>query len=89
MGCQLLHTSSSEFGHHEGLNLIDGHVDELPKDERLAIPHVGWSNLELTNNNKTILSHVKKNEYFYFTHSFYCNTFNENNILARFNYGSK
>ena len=90
LGSQLLHTSSTEFGFNKGLDLIKGEVIKLPGNEKLPIPHVGSAKLSLSASaNKSILSLVSKNDYFYFSHSYYCDTFSDKNILARFHYGKQ
>tara|TARA_Y100000588_G_scaffold386951_1_gene483624 strand:- start:1844 stop:2596 length:753 start_codon:yes stop_codon:yes gene_type:complete len=67
LGMQLLMTESHEFGHHEGLGLIEGSVVSLdqPKSEsdpddrsedeldksRVKIPQVGWNRIFCFQNN--------------------------------------
>jgi imidazole glycerol-phosphate synthase subunit HisH len=41
LGMQLLATSGTEFGIHEGLDLLAGTVDRLPEHEG-RVPNVGW-----------------------------------------------
>ena len=47
LGMQLLMTDSQEFGHHDGLGIIDGEVVRLMESsngkQRVKIPQVGWN----------------------------------------------
>lgn len=48
VGMQLLFDYSLEFGRHEGLGLVAGHVSPIPpKDEAgmRKVPHIGWNPL--------------------------------------------
>lgn len=88
LGCQLLMEKGHEFGVHEGLGLIEGEVKKIDVKEKVKIPHVGWKNIKLENENQTsILSNIEKNDFVYFTHSFVCNPINKINSLASFSYG--
>lgn len=45
-GMQLLMSSSEEFGHTEGLNLVHGqvvHLKRLAGDMQVRVPHIGWA----------------------------------------------
>jgi glutamine amidotransferase len=50
LGMQMLLAESTEFGRHEGLNLIAGVVDEIPRTAADGtphkVPHIGWAALE-------------------------------------------
>ena len=46
VGMQLLMSSSEEFGHTKGLDLVQGqvvHLKQMAKDVRALVPHVGWA----------------------------------------------
>lgn len=49
VGMQMLFESSSEFGRTEGLSVLGGQVDELPRETltggRAHLPSIGWSRL--------------------------------------------
>lgn len=48
VGMQLLFDYSLEFGRHEGLGLIAGHVAPIPPSDEAGVrkvPHIGWSPL--------------------------------------------
>ena len=73
LGMQMLFNKSFEYGEHQGLGLLNGHVigmnGTIPKD--LAIPHIGWNALHLTAPNCPILKYVEENDCVYFVHSYY------------------
>lgn len=51
----------------------------------LSIPHVGWNNIMLINNHK-YLENLSEKE-FYFTHSYFVKCKNDENVIAKTNYG--
>jgi imidazole glycerol-phosphate synthase subunit HisH len=69
LGFQLLFSSSDEFGFHNGLDIIKGHVKKFEFPD-LKVPHMGWNNVELKGKSK-FLQGIDSNSYFYFIHSFY------------------
>jgi glutamine amidotransferase len=83
LGMQLLFEESEEFGHHKGLNLIDGKVKRF-KNIELKVPHMGWNNIKEENNDT--LFRGLKNPYLYFVHSYYVETA-EKNVLGKTDYG--
>lgn len=66
LGMQMLFEKSFEFGETEGLGLIKGSV-KLMTPENLAVPHMGWNELELNIPCKLL---EKGGEYVYFVHSY-------------------
>ena len=47
LGMQLLFDKSFEYGEHEGLGLIRGHVQDMsPFTGDLKVPHMGWNSLD-------------------------------------------
>jgi glutamine amidotransferase len=44
LGMQVLATTGEEFGLHQGLGWIPGHVRRL-RGEHLLVPHVGWNEI--------------------------------------------
>lgn len=76
VGMQMLFDYSLEFGHHQGLGLVPGHVAPIPAEGR-KVPHIGWSTLRLpaTRNHwqDTILDDAESGvSAAYFLHSFAC-----------------
>ncbi len=89
LGMQLLFEKSFENNiETEGLNFIEGDVKKLVISNYEKIPHTGWNNL-IEVKNDIILKNVNLNADFYFTHSFYCNVRNKNEIIAFTDYGNK
>ena len=86
LGMQLLFESSTEFGHTDGLGLIDGKVVKFDKSkmhEDFKIPHMGWNTIV---NKEHPLFEGLHNPYLYFVHSFHAVT-NEKNIIGTTTYG--
>ena len=83
LGMQLLFSSSNEIQKTAGLDLIKGEVIKLPENEtkskKFKIPNVGWHQITVNkiNINKSIYSDLSKAK-FYFVHSYYCKTDDEN-----------
>ncbi len=97
LGMQLLVTSSSEFGHHEGLGIIPGKVAAIAgKDEdgaSLRVPHIGWSSLARPKTcptwEGTPLNGVDDGSSVYFVHSFAVVPDEDRNRLADTLYGDQ
>lgn len=72
LGMQLLFERSEEYGPHEGLGLLKGHVacmeGRLPPS--LKIPHIGWNALHILREHP-LLRYVREGDCVYFVHSFY------------------
>ena len=81
LGMQLLMTLSTEFGEHEGLDLVPGIVRRLDSgingSERMKVPQVGWNTIRPpaiagdSGWSETPLDGLPPEEYVYFVHS-YC-----------------
>ena len=100
LGMQLLFSEGHEFGHHEGLGLIEGKVvrfkDPNPEGPRFKIPQIGWTEIELpelnkistdTEWNRTILQGIDPGSFFYFVHSYICVPGHKQDVLAESVYG--
>jgi len=77
VGMQLMMDCSEEFGRHEGLGLISGAVEAIPREGAGGaphrIPHIGWEPLAAPGGavwDGTILSHIEQGAAVYFVHSF-------------------
>ncbi len=70
LGMQLLATRSSEFGEHQGLDLIPGSVERLQTAPGLRIPHVGWNDLAVQRPDDPILGALGPEPTFYYVHSY-------------------
>jgi glutamine amidotransferase len=90
LGMQLLFTQSTEFGLHNGLNLIKGSVlkFDYPENETIKIPQIGWNSITCHPGNKhNILNGIPDGTYYYFIHSYYCQPDSDKNITATTIYG--
>jgi imidazole glycerol-phosphate synthase subunit HisH len=86
LGMQLLASRSTEFGEHEGLDLIPGSVDYLATDAALRIPHVGWNDLTVRRADP-ILADLGDEPTFYFVHSFEFHPSEPDTVTAVTDYG--
>lgn len=88
VGMQLLADTGTEHGNHVGLGWIPGSVDALqPSDKHLKIPHMGWNDLTLHNDNHPVLNGVCTGNHVYFIHSYVFNCAQESDLLADADYG--
>lgn len=83
----------SEEGNVPCLGIIPGTVRRfddawMQNDEPIKIPHVGWNRVDADTDH--MLWQGCNHEYFYFTHSYYCDPVpNDQLILAHTTYGQK
>jgi glutamine amidotransferase len=73
LGMQLL-CKHSEEGNTEGLGWIDAEVKRFQFDKgqaRLRVPHVGWNDIQLRNEQSILFQDIPHDKPFYFTHSYY------------------
>ena len=70
LGQQLLFESSEERGSFGGLAILKGVVKYLPKDTGLKVPHIGWSELTIEQEDG-LLQGVDQGSRVYFVHSLY------------------
>jgi imidazole glycerol-phosphate synthase subunit HisH len=81
LGMQLLLSESHEFGHHKGLDIINGSVLRFPSQgkerQKIKVPQVGWNRIfpppaaAETLWAKSVLNGVPTGEFMYFVHSYY------------------
>lgn len=96
LGMQFLFDESDEMGTHKGLGLIPGKVTRFNDQftihnsqstiHNLKVPHMGWNQLEPAWESP-LLAGVKKGDYAYFVHSYYCNPEEATAVLAWTDYG--
>ena len=90
LGMQLLFDYSEEYGRHEGLGLIPGHVaplaPDLPPEKNLKVPHIGWNGLHRRNPVHPLLAGVNEGDCVYFVHSFHAVDCAES-VIATAEYG--
>ncbi|OCL26174.1 imidazole glycerol phosphate synthase, glutamine amidotransferase subunit [Orenia metallireducens] len=86
LGFQLLFSESTEFGYTKGLDIISGSVKKFPDNLGLKIPHMGWNQLNLKQDNQ-IYDGLTDGEFQYFVHSYYVETEDKDVIGATTDYG--
>jgi len=86
LGYQLLFSSSEEFGHSEGLDVVPGKVVKF-KGQGLKVPHMGWNSVKLVNESK-FLKDIPDESYFYFIHSYYPELEDRDWLLGEVEYGN-
>ncbi|MFA6427327.1 MAG: imidazole glycerol phosphate synthase subunit HisH [Candidatus Magasanikbacteria bacterium] len=82
LGMQLL-ADYSEEDETECLSIIPGKVNKFAG--RLKVPHIGWNSVQIKTKSP-LLNDLKNNEYFYFVHSYYFQS-PEQDILGLTDYG--
>lgn len=88
LGMQLLLDESDEVRLTKGLGLIHGRVEKI-KDTGLKIPHMGWNDLVLDDENCPLFENTKQGDYVYFVHSFKAVLNDRKNLLAHTFYGEE
>lgn len=88
LGMQLLFEYSEEFGHHEGLGIIEGGIvplkDHIPND--LKVPQMGWNALAFQRQSR-LFKYINEGDFVYFVHSFYGINCSES-LIATTEYGT-
>ncbi|WP_315702248.1 MULTISPECIES: imidazole glycerol phosphate synthase subunit HisH [unclassified Bradyrhizobium] len=90
VGMQLMASRGKEHVITEGFDWIAGDVEKIvPRDESLKIPHMGWNTLDLVQEHPVLerLPLGPNGRHAYFVHSYHLNAANENDVLARADYG--
>jgi len=85
VGMQLLANISYENGEHKGLGWIEGQIKKLSVNN-LKLPHMGWNEVKITNDNNKLIEGKKLNDY-YFVHSYFFDCKHNKNIIGTTNYG--
>jgi len=88
LGAQMM-CNNSEEGEIQGLGWFDATVKKFNSEmHNIRIPHMGWNNVEAKKD--TQLSTVNsKEQRFYFVHSYYMETTNEDLIMYSTKYGDE
>ncbi len=86
LGLQLLFSASDESTGVNGLGVFDGNISLIPKEIGLKVPHIGWNSVEIKNNS-SLFKDIPDNSYFYFVHSYYLNSAEENEVAGVTHYG--
>ncbi len=80
LGLHLLFEGSEESPGVEGLGLLKGKITQIPKNNGLKVPHIGWNSVTVRKGDG-IFKDIEQNSFFYFVHSFYL-TESEGDITA-------
>jgi glutamine amidotransferase len=91
LGAQLLGHHSHE-GQLKGLGLIDMEVVKFNREKlhnSLKIPHMGWSDIDITQPGSPLFSGFKQTPRFYFVHSYHFETNQPDLVSSSANYGYK
>ncbi|NJN94667.1 MAG: imidazole glycerol phosphate synthase subunit HisH [Anaerolineales bacterium] len=86
VGLQLLFEESEEMGQHEGLGILPGKVVRFPDRPGLAVPHMGWNQIEPARPHP-LLRHINSGDFAYFAHSYYAVPANPTDIIGCTDYG--
>jgi imidazole glycerol-phosphate synthase subunit HisH len=72
LGMQLLLRESEEFGRHDGLGIIEGTVELIPRVPGRKVPHIGWNRIQPAGAGwvDTTLESLEPNTMMYFVHSY-------------------
>lgn len=89
VGMQVLASFGLENGKAKGLDLISGEVSKIEEQENLKVPHMGWNNVRIDQNNHSLLAGVDDGEHFYFANSYHFKASNQDQVIAHVNYGDK
>jgi glutamine amidotransferase len=69
LGMQLLATTGTEHGTHQGLGWISGTVERLPASNGIRVPHIGWNDVRFTRAS-ALYDARAESAVFYFVHSY-------------------
>lgn len=86
VGMQVLATDGLEFGTHAGLGWIGGRVEKIRCGD-LALPHVGWNNVQRRKECALLPDEGAPDPDFYFVHSYALQPDDPSVVMATTNYG--
>ena len=82
IGMHLLATKGNEGQRNNtGLDWISGEVKKIVVDQKFKIPHMGWNSLRFKKSHP-LFKDIRKNDHFYFVHSYEFKAFSENEVIA-------
>lgn len=86
LGMQLLFDHSSEFGESDGLGLIRGEVNHIPRvglsGNKLKVPHIGWNELIVQRESSKMVEGVVTGDPVYYVHSYRAENLDPNTIVC-------
>lgn len=86
VGAQMLGHRSEE-GTEPGLGWLDLHVRRFPTVPPLRVPHMGWNEVHTSVLDHPLVRGLDLDARFYFVHSYYIETLNDEDVLMRSHYG--
>lgn len=86
LGLQLLFTKSEESLGCDCLNIVNGEVKLFPSEKKIKVPQIGWNTVKFLSMSCPIFKGIEDQSYFYFVHSYYCDT-DEPYVAAVTGYG--
>lgn len=89
VGMQVLASIGYEDGTHQGLDFIKGQVKRIEAKDDLKIPHMGWNDVVLHDNNHPVLQGIETGDHFYFANSYHFDCEEKDNIFAYVEYGQE
>ena len=90
VGMQMM-AYSSEEGSQVGLGYLPGsvrHLNNLGADNNLKVPHMGWNEINFTDQNFSFSLNKNNKPEFYFLHSYYFLPEKDTKTIGTSNYGS-
>lgn len=88
LGMQILFDRSEE-GRETGLGIVPGIVKRFAPEPNIAIPHMGWNQLDLAQPHCPLWQNLTANPWMYFVHSFYAAPADRDAIAATITHGQQ
>ncbi|NES99203.1 MAG: imidazole glycerol phosphate synthase subunit HisH [Sphaerospermopsis sp. SIO1G2] len=88
LGLQILFESSAE-GTQPGLGIVRGKVKRFRPEPGIAIPQMGWNQLQLTQPKSILWEHLPAHPWVYFVHSYYVDPIDPKVKAATVTHGSQ
>lgn len=89
VGLQMLFKSTEEAPGAECLSLLKGKVRRFSEDDELKVPQIGWNTVKILKDGCPIFKGIEDNTYFYFVHSYYCDSEEREYVSGETEYGIK
>jgi imidazole glycerol-phosphate synthase subunit HisH len=86
VGMQVLAETSEEFGDHACLGVVPGRVRRFPHGVG-KVPQIGWNQVQLGASSHPLLAGIPDGTDFYFVHSYYVDTPDDQLVAGRTEYG--
>ncbi|TXC81478.1 imidazole glycerol phosphate synthase subunit HisH [Luteibaculum oceani] len=83
LGMQLMFKKSEE-GNVDGMGIFDGEVIRFPSEPGLKIPHMGWTETQLSDN--PLFAGLNPQEFYYHVHSYFIPS--SENAIAKSKHGT-